>query len=119
MILSNIGMLQRVGSHPAAAPRPTGPNGAGGGGGGAAQGPNRAAAAAQARHERLNSVDAPEVPKMTPAEHRGFRSREIGGKAVSGVLLVLLKWFKISRGFFFVLYLIHCVFVIVVILRVG
>ena len=30
-------------------------------------------------------------------ELNGIRSREITSKAVSGILLILLKWFKISR----------------------
>ena len=31
-------------------------------------------------------------------ELNALRSREITTKAVSGVLLILLKWFKLSRG---------------------
>ena len=32
-------------------------------------------------------------------ELNGLRSREITTKAVSGVLLILLKWFKLSREY--------------------
>ena len=32
-------------------------------------------------------------------ELNALRSREITTKAVSGVLLILLKWFKLSRGY--------------------
>lgn len=31
------------------------------------------------------------------AEIEAYRSREITSKAVSGILLILLKWFKVSR----------------------
>ena len=38
---------------------------------------------------------------MTAEERGFFRSKEIGGKAVASILVLLLKWFKISRGFLF------------------
>lgn len=41
-----------------------------------------------------NTVDPSDLPIE---EVEALRSREITGKAVSGILLVLLKWFKISR----------------------
>jgi hypothetical protein len=41
-----------------------------------------------------NSVDPSELPIE---EIEALRSREITAKAVSGILLLLLKWFKISR----------------------
>jgi len=44
-----------------------------------------------------NTVDPSELPIE---EVEALRSREITAKAVSGVLLVLLKWFKISRRSF-------------------
>jgi hypothetical protein len=34
-------------------------------------------------------------------EIEALRSREITAKAVSGILLILLKWFKVSRKFMF------------------
>lgn len=43
-----------------------------------------------------NTVDPSELPIE---EVEALRSREITGKAVSGILLVLLKWFKVSRRF--------------------
>ena len=36
-------------------------------------------------------------PKMTLEELNALRTREITGKAVSGILLLILKWFKLSR----------------------
>lgn len=41
-----------------------------------------------------NQVESDDVP---PEEVEAMRSREITAKAVSGILLILLKWFKISR----------------------
>lgn len=41
-----------------------------------------------------NTVDPSEIPVE---EIEALRSREITAKAVSGILLVLLKWFKVSR----------------------
>ncbi len=41
-----------------------------------------------------NSVDLSELPID---EIEAMRSREITAKAVSGILLILLKWFKVSR----------------------
>jgi hypothetical protein len=43
-----------------------------------------------------NNTDQAELPID---EIEALRSREITGKAVSGILLVLLKWFKVSRQF--------------------
>lgn len=42
-----------------------------------------------------NTIDPSELPIE---EVEALRSREITGKAVSGILLVLLKWFKVSRA---------------------
>ena len=36
---------------------------------------------------------------LATEEVEAFRSREITSKAVSGILLTLLKWFKVSRMF--------------------
>lgn len=41
-----------------------------------------------------NTVDPSELPIE---ETEALRSREITAKAVSGILLTLLKWFKVSR----------------------
>lgn len=41
-----------------------------------------------------NNVDPSELPIE---EIEAFRSREITAKAVSGILLIMLKWFKVSR----------------------
>jgi hypothetical protein len=41
-----------------------------------------------------NSIDPAELPVD---EIEAMRSREITAKAVSGILLILLKWFKVSR----------------------
>jgi hypothetical protein len=41
-----------------------------------------------------NSVETSDLPID---EIEAMRSREITAKAVSGILLVLLKWFKVSR----------------------
>jgi hypothetical protein len=41
-----------------------------------------------------NTVDPSDLPID---EIEAMRSREITAKAVSGILLILLKWFKVSR----------------------
>jgi hypothetical protein len=41
-----------------------------------------------------NAIDPSEV---SVDEIEAHRSREITAKAVSGILLILLKWFKVSR----------------------
>lgn len=41
-----------------------------------------------------NTVDLLELPVE---EIESMRSREITAKAVSGILLIMLKWFKVSR----------------------
>lgn len=38
-----------------------------------------------------------DTSEMAIDEIEAFRSREITSKAVSGILLILLKWFKVSR----------------------
>lgn len=43
-----------------------------------------------------NNIDPLDLPV---SEIEAYRSREITGKAVSGILLILLKWFKVSRKF--------------------
>lgn len=44
-----------------------------------------------------NTVDPSDLPID---EIEAMRSREITAKAVSGILLILLKWFKVSRKIF-------------------
>lgn len=39
----------------------------------------------------------PDVAKSPISEIDDIRTREIQGKAVSGTLILLLKWFKVSR----------------------
>lgn len=41
-----------------------------------------------------NNIEPSDLPI---SEIEAYRSREITGKAVSGILLILLKWFKVSR----------------------
>ena len=41
-----------------------------------------------------NSIDPSDLPIE---EIEALRSREITAKAVSGIILILLKWFKVSR----------------------
>ena len=41
----------------------------------------------------------PDITKSTISEVDDLRTREIQGKAVSGILILLLKWFKVSREF--------------------
>ena len=43
------------------------------------------------------TIDASDLPID---ELEALRSREITAKAVSGILLILLKWFKVSRKYF-------------------
>lgn len=42
-----------------------------------------------------NNIDPADLPID---EIEAMRSREITAKAVSGILLILLKWFKVSRN---------------------
>lgn len=63
-------------------------------------GNSRANAAGQNRQQ--NPADGPlpnqvDPADMAPEEIEAMRSREITAKAVSGILLILLKWFKVSR----------------------
>lgn len=39
----------------------------------------------------------PELPEMSPEEVDASRSREITTKAITGILLLLLKWLRVSR----------------------
>lgn len=43
-------------------------------------------------------VDRGEVASPTDEEMEVLRSNEIAGKAITGTLILLLKWLKISRG---------------------
>lgn len=38
-----------------------------------------------------------DTPELTPEELDATRTREITAKAVSGIMLLLLKWLKLSR----------------------
>lgn len=47
--------------------------------------------------------DSPEgAADIAVEELNAVRTREITSKALSGILLMLLKWFKISRELFFI-----------------
>jgi hypothetical protein len=63
-------------------------------GAGVGQGQNRQQDAANIPPP--STVDLSELPID---EIEAMRSREITAKAVSGILLILLKWFKVSRMF--------------------
>jgi hypothetical protein len=57
-------------------------------------------AQAQNRQQDPASIPLPNTidPSDLPIEDvEALRSREITAKAVSGILLILLKWFKVSR----------------------
>lgn len=41
----------------------------------------------------------PELPEMSPEEVDAARSREITTKAITGILLLLLKWLRVSREY--------------------
>lgn len=42
-----------------------------------------------------------EAPELSPEEMDAARTREITTKAMTGILLLLLKWLRISREFLF------------------
>lgn len=42
---------------------------------------------------------AQDTPELTPEELDATRTREITAKAVSGIMLLLLKWLKLSRKY--------------------
>ncbi|CAK7205427.1 Factor arrest protein 11 [Sporothrix eucalyptigena] len=63
----------------------------------AAGGPNtRGFASANQQPGGINQGNV-EPPEMTPEEIDSARTREISAKAVSGILLLLLKWLKVSH----------------------
>ena len=41
----------------------------------------------------------PDMPELTLDEIDATRTREITSKAMSGILVLLLKWFRLSRKF--------------------
>jgi hypothetical protein len=47
----------------------------------------------------VNGVDKGEILSPTDEELEVMRDREIAGKAITGSLILLLKWFKLSRTF--------------------
>jgi hypothetical protein len=89
VILTNIGMLQMVGLHPAAAPKQAGPG----------MGPNGLSRLQHQQHQQHQQQDGikPALALMSMEDRHAFRTKEVGGKAVAGALLLMLKWFKISR----------------------
>lgn len=42
---------------------------------------------------------AQDIPELSPEELDATRTREITAKAVSGIMLLLLKWLKLSREY--------------------
>lgn len=46
-----------------------------------------------------NSSANMDSPELSPEELDSARTREITAKAVSGIMLLLLKWLKLSRKF--------------------
>ncbi len=52
-------------------------------------------------NEFILSADMP-MPPMSPEEIDVMRHREITSKAVSAILILALKWFKVSREFLIV-----------------
>lgn len=59
------------------------------------QGPRR-----QQEPSNMNNNISVETSQLPIEDLEGLRSREITSKAVSGILLMLLKWFKVSRSLF-------------------
>jgi len=51
--------------------------------------------------DNLIAQEAPPAPPPTLDEIDVIRHREITSKAVSAILLLILKWFKVSRKFMF------------------
>lgn len=58
----------------------------------AAGGPNN-----RFQNQQGNNQGNSEPVEQTPEEIDAARTREISAKAVSGILLLLLKWLKVSR----------------------
>lgn len=63
---------------------------------------NLRANAAQGQNRQQDPANIPLPNPIDPSELpideiEALRSREITAKAVSGILLILLKWFKVSR----------------------
>lgn len=58
----------------------------------AAGGPNN-----RFQNQQGNNQGTSEPIEQTPEEIDAARTREISAKAVSGILLLLLKWLKVSR----------------------
>ena len=54
-------------------------------------------------HSHINSLAQEQLPSAPPSldEIDVTRHREITSKAVSAILLLVLKWFKVSRGCLF------------------
>ena len=59
--------------------------------------PGPAAAAAAAASGEAGESEEDKRPALSHEEVDAMRMREVTSKAVSGVLLLLLRWFKISR----------------------
>jgi len=52
-------------------------------------------APANGAKEQVNA----DSPSLSPEDADAVRTREITAKAVTGILLLLLKWFKVSRTY--------------------
>lgn len=64
---------------------------------GGAPGPNGRANGANNNNNSAGPLDNSE---QSAEELDAARTREITAKAVSGIMLLLLKWLKLSRGFY-------------------
>jgi hypothetical protein len=60
---------------------------------------NGGGAAAQRPQDGQGQNPQAEAPELSPEEVEAARSREITTKAMTGILLLLLKWLRVSRKF--------------------
>jgi hypothetical protein len=58
----------------------------------------RNGASQQRRPQDPNAPQSIDISDLSLEDLEALRSREITAKAVSGILLILIKWFKVSRG---------------------
>jgi len=65
----------------------------------AASGLAEAANGGQATNGTDASASMPDVSNLSDEDLEALRTQEIAAKAASGVLILLIKWFKVSREF--------------------
>lgn len=53
----------------------------------------------QRAHDGQGQYSQPSTPEMSLDEIEAARNREITSKAMTGILLLLLKWLRVSRKF--------------------